>query len=64
MTENKWPFWVVPEAMIGDYFFKLILFLFGLPYLFGYFFTTQGLLINFALIDVIMYASYRVRGLL
>ncbi len=62
--QNSWMNWIVPSKMAPDYIFKLILFLFVLPWFIGYKFTSMGLLTNVLLIDFILYLSYKHRGLL
>ncbi len=58
---GSWPTWIVPQMFVMDYLVKVLLFLFLLPYLFGMVLTTMGLLLNFLLVDFIMYLSYKSR---
>jgi hypothetical protein len=59
---KKWPTWSLPKAMIPDYFFKLFLCFWLIPSLLGISFTMAGLLINYLLIDFIIYIGYKSRG--
>ena len=54
-----WPLWEVPSWLALDYVAKLGIFLVGVPYLFGLYFTALGLLTNFLLIDYFVYRSYK-----
>jgi len=62
--DNKWPLWVAPTNLVWDYALKVIFVLFLLPYLFGLILTVPGLFINFLIVDLILYSSYKARGLL
>ncbi len=56
---GSFPFWEVPNILVTDYLVKIVAFLFLIPALFGMALTTTGLLINFLLVDFIMYKSYQ-----
>ena len=56
---GSWPFWSSPPELALDYIVKILLFLFLVPSLFGMSFTPMGLLINFLLVDFIIYTQYK-----
>ncbi len=58
---GSWPLWIVPQMFVMDYLIKVVMFLFLLPYLFGLVLTTMGLLLNFLLVDFVLYLSYKSR---
>ncbi len=58
---GSWPLWIVPQMFVMDYIIKVVMFLFLLPYLFGLVLTTMGLLLNFLLVDFVLYLSYKSR---
>lgn len=56
---GSWPMWIVPNMFVTDYLVKLVMFIFLIPALFGMVLTTTGLLLNFMLVDFIMFMSYK-----
>ena len=61
---SSWINWQVPAPLAGDYIFKLLLFLFLLPWFLGFKFTPLGWVMNGLLIDFFVYLGYKHRGLL
>lgn len=53
------PFWTVPNFLILDYIIKLGIFLLLIPAVLGFKLTVLGLLLNFLLIDYVVYRQYR-----
>tara|TARA_B100000927_G_C16442614_1_gene460442 strand:- start:1327 stop:1527 length:201 start_codon:yes stop_codon:yes gene_type:complete len=51
----RWIFWAVPEKFVKRYAIGLILLLYVLPYLFGFYYTKVGVVINIIWYDVIFY---------
>lgn len=61
----SWLEWQVPNELGFDYIFKMLLFLFGIPFLlFGAVFTPAGMLINVFVIDYFIYIGYKSKGML
>lgn len=56
---GSFPLWIVPNILVTDYLVKIVAFLFLIPALFGMALTTTGLLINFLLVDFVLYKSYQ-----
>ena len=56
---GSWPFWIVPELFVFGYLFRLILFLFVIPSLFGIQLTVMGLFVNFLVVDFIIYLALK-----
>ena len=56
---GNWPFWSSPPELALDYVLKIAVFLIILPSLFGVAFTPMGLLINYLLIDFLLYLQYK-----
>ena len=56
---GSWPFWTVPELFVFGYLFRLILFLFVIPSLFGIQLTVMGLFVNFLVVDFIIYLALK-----
>ncbi len=51
----RWIFWAVPEKFVKRYAIGLLLLLYVLPYLFGFYYTKVGVVINIIWYDVIFY---------
>ena len=56
---GEWPLFVVPKFLVADYIFKMMFCLFGLPALFGFVLTVTGFGLNFLLVDIFIYLSYK-----
>jgi hypothetical protein len=61
-NQNYSLFWEVPEELAFNYLIKICLIMVGLPYLFGLVFTPIGALLNFFLIDWVIFRSYQNHG--
>lgn len=57
----RWIFWAVPEKFVKRYALGLILLIYVLPYLFGFYYTKLGIVINIIWYDVIFYVFARIR---
>lgn len=57
--EENWPVWTVPNYVVLDYLFKIVGFIFLLPWLFGVMLTPLGLFFNFLFVDWIIYRQYK-----
>jgi len=57
--KEDWPVWTVPNYVVLDYLFKIVGFIFLLPWLFGVMLTPLGLFFNFLFIDWIIYRQYK-----
>ena len=51
----RWIFWAVPEKFVKRYAIGLLLLLYVLPYLFGFYYTKVGVVINIIWYDVKFY---------
>ena len=51
----RWIFWAVPEKFVKRYAIGLLLLLYVFPYLFGFYYTKVGVVINIIWYDVIFY---------
>jgi len=56
---GPWPLWVVPEFYVWAYIFRIIFLVFALPYLFGFMLTPLGYLVNFLLVDYVVYVGIK-----
>jgi hypothetical protein len=57
----NWIFWNVPALYVKRYIFWLFIMLFGFPYLFGFYYTQLGVVINILWYDIIFYVFVRIR---
>ena len=57
----RWIFCAVPEKFVKRYALGLILLIYVLPYLFGFYYTKLGIVINIIWYDVIFYVFARIR---
>ena len=56
-----WIFWAVPDKMVKRYAIGLLLLLYVLPYLFGFYYTKLGVVINIIWYDVIFSTFAKIR---
>jgi len=56
---GSWPFWSSPPEFAFDYVIKVVLFLFIIPAMFGAALTPVGILLNFFVIDLLIYFQYK-----
>jgi hypothetical protein len=56
---GTWPFWAVPNFLVMTYLFRLALVLYLLPIFFGIKLTVLGFFLNFLLIDLFTYLSFK-----
>ena len=57
----RWIYWAVPDKFVKRYAIGLLLLLYVLPYLFGFYYTKLGVVINIIWYDVIFYTFTRIR---
>ena len=57
----RWIFLAVPEKFLKRYSLGLILLIYVLPFLFGFYYTKLGIVINIIWYDVIFYVFARIR---
>jgi len=57
----NWLFWAVPDQFVKRYAIGLLLLLYVLPTLFGFYYTKLGVVINIIWYDVIFYVFARIR---
>ena len=57
----NWLFWAVPDQFVKRYAIGLLLLLYVLPTLFGFYYTKLGVVINIISYDVIFYVFARIR---
>jgi hypothetical protein len=57
---GPWPFWQVPEHFHFGYVLRLLLFLFILPWIFGYTLTPSGMFFTFIIFDYVTYRGFKV----
>jgi|TARA_B100001964_G_C13848125_1_gene428915 cytochrome b561 len=58
-TPTPWWRWQVPVSKVNHYLFMLFVMLVGIPWMLGMKWTSFSLLINFALVDFILYSYYK-----
>ena len=57
----SWIFWSVPGKYLRVYIFWLFMMLFGFPYMFGFYYTKLGIVINILWYDIRFYGFVKIR---
>jgi hypothetical protein len=58
---KNWLFWAVPKKYLRVYIFWLFMMLFGFPYIFGFYYTKLGIVMNILWYDIILYGWMKVK---
>jgi len=56
---GSWPFWTVPVPLVPTYIIRMVLFVVLIPVAFGVSLSSIGLLINFLIIDYVIYLGIK-----